>query len=155
MGLGRFLLLAPMPARLGFAIALRALGCLLDATAFAGIALSGQGEPLGPAWLPAAIAIGGVASLLVASAIGGIGRRLDAPVVVRDSRWILATFILAGGSMFAALATERGERLHESSVVCAVAVMCAAALAVQLLHARLAGNARAAIAADLARATVG
>jgi hypothetical protein len=158
IGLGRLLPLASararplLPARrLGIAIALRALGCLFDTTVFVGIALSGQGEPLGPVWLLQAIPIGAVASLLVASAMGVLGWRLDAPVVVRDARWVFAILIVAGGSMFAAVLADHGERLHESIVVCVLAVMCAAAFAVQLFHARLAGKARAVIAAEIAR----
>jgi hypothetical protein len=122
---------------------------LFDATAFVGIGLSGQGEPLGPAWLLEAIPIGVLASLLFASAMTGVGRRFEALVVVRDARWVIATLIGAGGAMFGAVFADRGEGLHES--ICVVAVMGAAAFAVQVLHARLAGKARAAIAAEIAR----
>jgi hypothetical protein len=158
VGLGRVLSLA-RPARasgrLGWAMALRALGCLFDVTAFVGIAMSGRADPLGQVWLLEAIPIGVVATLLVASAMATIGRRLDAPVVVRDARWVLAIVVVAVGVTSGAILAAQSDRAPDGTLVGCVVVMCAAAFAVQRLQARLAGKAGAAIAADLAHASAG
>jgi hypothetical protein len=65
---------------------------------------------------------------------------------------VIATLVVAGGAMFGAILADRGVGLHESIQVCVGAVMGAAAFAVQVLHARLASDARAALAAEIARA---
>jgi hypothetical protein len=153
IALGRVLALARScraHIRVGMALALRALGCLCDVTAFLGVALSDRADPVAALWV-LGIPIGVVSSLLVASAMAAIGRRLDAPAVVRDARWVLATVLVAVGLAFGAEHAARGGRSGEGLLVCCVFVMCAAAFAVQRQQARLAGKAGEAIAADLAR----
>jgi hypothetical protein len=138
------------------AMALRGLGCLFDVTAFLGIAMSDRSDPVVPIWLLDLIPVGVVASLLVASAMAAIGDRLDSPIVVRDARWVLAIVLAAVGVTFGtALAALGRHHSADALFVCCAVVMGAAAFAVQRLQARLAGQARAAVAADLARASAG
>jgi hypothetical protein len=155
-GLGRLLPLARATrsrVRLGVVLALRALGCLADLTVFVGIALSGRSDRPGQAWVAEVIPIGVLASFLGASAMLSIGRRLGAPAVVRDARWVVASIVLAGGMVFGGAMTARGDFLPDGILVGSLLVMGVATFAVQGLHARLVSRARAAIVEEIARAT--